>query len=131
MRFLYEENECRTCVVSVDENRILQVLSNLISNAVKYSPKTGIVQIKTQCENNKVRLIVSDQGRGVPEEFQERIFMRFSQADSSDTREKGGTGLGLAISKEIIDRHGGVIGFESKPEQGASFYIELDTLKHE
>lgn len=82
--------------------------------------------IKAQCADNKVRISVTDQGKGIPEDFQNDIFNRFSQADSSDTREKGGTGLGLAISKEIIERQGGKIGFSSPPGKGVTFYFEFD-----
>ncbi|MEH6503684.1 MAG: ATP-binding protein [Cycloclasticus sp.] len=126
VHLIVEKNECGTCVITADENRLLQVFSNLMSNAIKYSPENGEVRITTQCENNKVRIAVTDQGKGVPVEFQERVFEHFSQADSSDTREKGGTGLGLAISKQIIDFHGGNIDFDCTPGHGSTFYFELD-----
>ncbi|WP_126456601.1 ATP-binding protein [Sulfuriflexus mobilis] len=126
VHFSVEENKCGACTVIGDENRLLQVLSNLMSNAVKYSPAGACVLITTQCNEHKVRVAVTDQGEGVPAEFREHIFTRFSQADASNTRKRGGTGLGLAISREIIQRHGGKIGFDSPPGQGASFYFELD-----
>ncbi|MDX2426655.1 MAG: ATP-binding protein, partial [Cycloclasticus sp.] len=117
---------CDACVINADERRLLQVFTNLLSNAIKYSPESGEVLITVQCENNKARIAVTDQGKGVPVEFQGSIFEHFSQADSSDTREKGGTGLGLAIAKQIIDFHGGAIGFDCTPGHGTTFYFELD-----
>lgn len=123
--FTIENNDCENCTVIADENRLMQVISNLLSNAVKYSPKDGNVRITIDCVADKVRVAVIDQGKGIPAEFRSRIFKRFSQADSSDTREKGGTGLGLVIAKEIIERQGGNIGFSSSPGNGASFYFEL------
>jgi signal transduction histidine kinase len=72
-----------------------------------------------------LRVEVRDQGAGVAAQFRDRIFQKFSQADASDTRQKGGTGLGLAISKELVERMGGRIGFESEEGQGARFYLEL------
>ena len=124
--FSIELGECETCYITADENRLMQVLSNLISNAIKYSPENGTVQVTAQCMTNKARISITDQGEGIPIEFRKHIFSHFSQADSSDTREKGGTGLGLAISKEIIERQGGNIGFTSPPRKGATFYFEFD-----
>lgn len=124
--FEIELNECGNLSITADENRLMQVFSNFLSNAIKYSPEGGLVRIVARCKDQKVRISVIDQGKGVPADFQNSIFTHFSQADSSDTREKGGTGLGLAISKEIIERHGGTIGFTSAPGKGATFYFELD-----
>ena len=72
-----------------------------------------------------MRILVSDQGPGIPADFTARIFKKFSQADASDSRQKGGTGLGLAISKELIERMGGTIGFVSESQRGSTFWIEL------
>lgn len=124
--FSIDMNNASECVVIADENRLLQVLSNLLSNAIKYSPQGSAISIKTHYSGQKVRITVSDEGEGVPEEFRERIFSRFSQADSSSSRKKGGTGLGLAISREIVEQHDGTLGFVSPPGEGASFYFELD-----
>ncbi len=108
-----------------DHNRLLQVLANLISNAAKYSPPAGTVSVAVHREQNAFIFSVHDDGPGIPESFRSRIFQRFAQANSSDTREKGGFGLGLSISKAIIERHGGTIGYQSQPGQGTTFSFRL------
>ena len=111
--------------VVADPDRLMQVLANLISNACKFSPKGEPVTISMKCEKNMVRVSITDKGPGISNEFQARIFQKFSQADSSDTRGKGGTGLGLNISKTIIEKFGGSLSFTSKPNEGACFYFDL------
>lgn len=111
--------------VLVDAARLIQVLNNFLSNAAKFSPRGGQVEVAVQRLDTAVRVEVIDHGPGIPEKFRARMFQKFSQADSSDTREKSGTGLGLAISKELVERMHGRIGFESVEGQGASFYFEL------
>lgn len=111
--------------IRVDSQRLMQVLSNLISNAIKYSPEEGRVEISVKAENQSVRVTVTDHGSGIPDEFKARIFQKFAQADSSDTRQKGGTGLGLAITRELIERMDGHIGFESELGKGARFFFDL------
>jgi PAS domain S-box-containing protein len=111
--------------VFVDVQRLHQVMSNLLSNAIKYSPENDTVDIAASVKDNWVRVTVSDHGQGIPAEFTARIFSKFSQADSSDTRQKGGTGLGLAISRELVERMGGKISFNSVEHQGAHFHIDL------
>ncbi|MCW3147666.1 PAS domain S-box protein [Stutzerimonas stutzeri] len=112
-------------LVEVDDSRLQQVLANLLVNAIKFSPVGGIVELASEQRGDWVRVSVRDQGPGVPEEFRSRIFEKFSQADSSDTRQKGGTGLGLAISKELTEHMRGRLGFDSVPGQGACFWFEL------
>ena len=102
-----------------------QVLSNLLSNALKFSPVHGTVRLYSELAHDRVRILVSDEGPGIPAEFSTRIFEKFSQADSSDRRQKGGTGLGLAISKELIERMEGSIGFVSGAQKGSIFWVEL------
>jgi PAS domain S-box-containing protein len=108
-----------------DEHRLLQVLTNLISNAVKFSPEGGKVLVSSRRGAGTVHLAVVDHGRGIPDAFKPRIFQKFAQADATDSRQKGGTGLGLSIVKSIIERHGGRIGFESEWGVGSTFYVDL------
>lgn len=120
---LHSEGE--EAIVMVDSLRLEQVLTNYLSNAAKFSPPDETVIVHVERRFGHVRVTVADKGKGIPEEFRTRIFQKFSQADSSDTRQKGGTGLGLAICKELIERMGGKVGFDSLPGQGAAFYFEL------
>lgn len=112
-------------MVNVDNNRFIQVMSNLLSNAAKFSPAGKPVEIRITRQEDKVRISVSDYGPGIPEAFHDKIFGKFSQADSSDTRQKGGTGLGLHITREIVHNMQGTIGFESTPGIGTTFYVDL------
>ena len=115
----------QTLQVRVDSDRLIQVLTNLLSNAVKFSPLEGVVQVKVLRVARTVRVEVVDSGSGIPVDFQDRIFQKFSQADSSDSRQKGGTGLGLNISKALIDKMGGQMGFASEADVGATFFFEF------
>jgi PAS domain S-box-containing protein len=111
--------------VRVDRWRLMQVLSNLLSNAAKYAPRDSVVEVSACVHKQTVRVAVKDSGPGIPEAFHDGVFQRFSQADSSDSRQKGGTGLGLAITKELIEHMGGRVGFDSTPGAGATFYFDL------
>ena len=111
-----------------DPDRLIQVVVNLLSNAAKYSPGGEIVRVRVDGDGASAHLSVSDSGPGVPEAFRDRIFSRFAQADASDARGKSGTGLGLYIAKEIVERHGGRLWFESPDSGGATFHLELPTL---
>ena len=115
--------------VDVDAERLHQVMTNLLSNAAKFSPASGTVRVRVRRQGDWVRVAVQDDGQGVPEEFRDHIFQKFSQADNSDTRRKRGTGLGLAISRELVERMQGRIGFESVVGHGATFYFDLSINK--
>ena len=108
-----------------DADRLIQVVTNLLSNALKFSPRGGEVRVAVDPETRLARLSVVDDGPGIPDAFRARIFSKFAQADGSDTRAKGGTGLGLAIAREIAERHGGRLWFESAEGHGATFHLDL------
>ena len=109
--------------VTADWSRMMQVLANLTSNACKYSTEGTDVTIKAETIGDMAIVYVQNFGPGVPENFKNRIFQAFSQADGSDTRAKGGTGLGLNITRQIVWRQGGNIGFESKPSGTTIFWF--------
>jgi PAS domain S-box-containing protein len=101
-------------LANVDEDRFVQLLTNLLSNAIKFSPENGNVEVALAREpGDRLRLEVADHGAGMPEEFRDRIFQRFSQADSSSSRRHGGTGLGLYIAKGIVDNFGGTLDYRT------------------
>src|SRR5882672_6749725 len=111
--------------VNADRKRLLQVMTNLLSNAAKFSPEGEVVHVSTEDRGTAVRIAVQDRGSGIPENFRNRIFGRFTQADSTTARQKGGTGLGLAICKRLVEMMQGRIGFEDRAGGGTSFYFEL------
>lgn len=113
--------------IVVDELRFMQVMTNLISNAAKFSPDGGEVQVTASMAEQNVLIEIIDHGSGIPEAFKNRVFEPFAQAESSDSRNKGGTGLGLAITKTIIDKMGGAIGFDSELNQKTRFWFSLPT----
>ena len=108
-----------------DPNRIIQVLTNLLSNACKFSQPNKSIVIEVQNKADRIRVSVRDEGRGIPLNEQHKIFDRFADMSNSDRASKGGTGLGLNICKAIIDNLGGTIGFETQEGDGTTFFFEL------
>jgi signal transduction histidine kinase len=111
--------------VRVDSDRFLQVLDNLISNALKHSPPQSVVTLGLDATPERVRAWVRDRGPGIPAEFRQRMFEKFSQADGSDQRVRGGTGLGLYLTRQLVERMGGSIRADEVSGEGAQFSIEF------
>jgi len=120
-----EVGECADIEIFGDADRLTQVFTNLVSNAVKFSPKGAAVELSGVLSDGNVRVSVRDHGPGISPEFASRIFGRFQQAESAELRRSGGTGLGLSISKAITEMHAGRIGFQSAEGGGTEFYVEL------
>ncbi len=122
---LAADGELPAVKVNADRKRLLQVMTNLLSNAAKFSPEGSTVQVQMRVENGSVQVAVNDNGPGIPEGFRNRIFGRFAQADMSYTRQKGGTGLGLAICKRLVELMEGNLGFDDREGGGSTFWFEL------
>lgn len=111
--------------VEIDQDRMIQVIDNLLNNAIKYSPDGGTITIKIVDSHDKVYISVSDEGLGISKADAEHLFERFYRVDKARSREQGGSGLGLAISKEVVEMHDGRIWVDSVEQQGSTFTIEL------
>jgi len=114
--------------VMIDYDRMMQVMINLVSNAVKFSPPQATVEIAVEKHNHTLTISVTDEGPGIPEDFQGKIFQKFAQADSASTRTKGGTGLGLSIVKAILEKHHSKILFTTEEGKGTTFYFCLPII---
>lgn len=109
----------------VDTDKIIQVVDNIMNNAIKYSPDGGTITVRLSETHNNIVLSITDQGLGIPKKDLARVFDRFYRVDKARARKQGGTGLGLAISKEVMKAHGGNIWVESQEGRGSTFYITL------
>ncbi|MEJ2562784.1 MAG: sensor histidine kinase [Anaerolineales bacterium] len=116
--------------VTVDAERMAQVLDNLLNNALRYTPEGGTITLYAGASEDGVEMRVTDSGPGIEAQELPNVFNRFYRGDKSRQRETGGSGLGLAIAKSIVELHGGRIRVESEPGQGASFVIWLAAEKH-
>ncbi len=116
------------CAVRADPDRLEQVVTNLISNAVKFSPKGGEVEMAVERRGETIRISVRDHGCGIPDDFKPRVFQKFMQADNTNARAKGGTGLGLSIVQQITVRLGGAVSFDDAPGGGTVFNVDLPRL---
>ncbi|MFC4402352.1 cell wall metabolism sensor histidine kinase WalK [Gracilibacillus xinjiangensis] len=114
--------------VWIDKDKITQVIDNIMSNAIKYSPEGGKITFQLIRERKRIKISIKDQGLGIAREKVEKIFERFYRVDKARSRELGGTGLGLAISKEIIEGHHGHIWASSKEGQGTTIYFTLPLM---
>ncbi len=110
-----------------DRDRLLQVLTNLLSNAVRFSPPQACVTVTVRAEAGRVRFAVQDEGPGIPPDRVDHLFRKFATVSGTDGRRRGGTGLGLAISKPLVEQHGGTIGL-LPCDRGACFYFDLPTV---
>jgi PAS domain S-box-containing protein len=124
VRYLLDEASAHHEVFA-DPDRLMQVLANLLSNAAKFSPPGSDIGLRVRAGSARIRIEVEDSGPGIPDEFQDIIFEKFSQADSSASRSFEGTGLGLSIARELIEAMGGSIGFTTVVAQGTVFFVEL------
>jgi signal transduction histidine kinase len=120
----------KNVLIEVDEARLQQVMSNLLSNAAKFSHSGSEVRITTELHDNFVRILVSDEGIGIDEGNREKVFEQFSQVDSSDQRHVGGSGLGLNISKRIMTALGGQIDYYKNVDSGTTFFIDVPLAEH-
>jgi len=111
--------------VRVDPDRLIQVLNNVVSNAVRFSPPGGTVSVRCSRSGNAVRIAVSDAGPGIPASFRDRVFEKFARADDGSWRHRSGTGLGMSISKAIMEELGGAISFETEIGAGTTFFVDL------
>lgn len=119
-------DETQDIIVKCDPDRILQILNNIISNAIKFVPeKQGTISINSRIESGLVVISITDNGIGIPKEKQDGLFKKFYQVDKSMTRKSGGTGLGLAISRGIIESHGGKVWVESEQKKGTTVYFTI------
>ncbi len=119
---LHEKEEM---TVAMDRYRIYQVISNLVANALKFSPSNGLVEIAIIRNPTGVRVGVSDQGPGIALKYRERVFQKYFQVPGPSTQKNGGSGIGLAICKGLVEAHGGRIWVESRPGHGCTFYFNL------
>jgi signal transduction histidine kinase len=109
--------------------KLAQLLDNLVSNAIKFTPRDGLVTVRLSAHSDLIRLEVSDTGIGIPDQERERLFERFFRAQSALERQIQGTGLGLYISKAIVDAHDGRIGVDSVPGEGTTFIVEFPVTR--
>ena len=131
LQFLAEQKQVslsaagQPVTVQADRRMLEELCYNLLENAVKYNHPGGWARLEVRPEGDSAVLTVSDNGIGIPQEHQQRIFERFYRVDKSRSKQTGGTGLGLSIVKHIVERHGGVITLQSEPEKGTTITVRL------
>ncbi|MCP1198575.1 ATP-binding protein [Notoacmeibacter sp. MSK16QG-6] len=122
-------NEAPGLAGLVDADRFNQIIANLLSNALKFSPSGGTVTVRLKENDGKARISITDEGAGIPASFHHRLFEKFEQVDSADNRTKGGTGLGLNICKAIVERMDGAIDFDTAMGEGTTFIVEFPIVE--
>src|SRR6185369_1507185 len=122
---LHEERAPEDTVVYADSEAVSQILSNLMDNAIKYTPAGGSITVGAVPKGGMVEFFVRDTGIGIPEEDLPRLFERFYRVDKARSRELGGTGLGLSIVKHLVAAHNGLTRVESRVRDGSTFYFSL------
>ncbi len=116
-------------MVNCDPLRTTQIMSNLLSNAAKFSHPGGVVEVTVERKSGFVYFMVQDHGDGIPESFKDKVFDRYAQSEKTVIQSKGGTGLGLYITKMIAEKQGGSVGFASTEGEGSTFYFALPASK--
>jgi signal transduction histidine kinase len=116
-------------MVEADKNKILQILYNLIGNAIKFTPRNGYVLVQLDKNDDSAKILVQDTGIGIPHDKIEEIFLPFKQLDSKANRKYAGTGLGLALVKKFTDMHKGEVKVNSEPQKGSAFSVIIPLKK--
>jgi PAS domain S-box-containing protein len=124
VRFVFTEKSGDGCV-RVDPDRLIQVLTNVLSNAVRFSPEDNEVDVSVTRHQGLLRVSIADRGPGIPVDFQDKVFEKFTRADPPDWRHRSGTGLGMSISKAIMDELNGFISFATVVDTGTTFFVDL------
>ncbi|MGV3593227.1 MAG: sensor histidine kinase [Gammaproteobacteria bacterium] len=122
------ENLPETCTVKIDPDRVMQVVTNMMSNAIKFSEANGTVTLRIEVSGHDAKLSVHNRGEVIPEADRALLFGKFFQRDASSTRAKGGSGLGLYISQRILEEHDSLMDYESTSEKGTTFFFVLHTV---
>jgi signal transduction histidine kinase len=126
VRLEYSPEPFESCArLMVDPGRVEQILANLMSNALRYTPPQGLIRVSLSCKNQQAVLAIHDSGPGIPEEALQKIFQRFYRGDRSRSREGGGTGLGLTIARQLAQAHGGDLTAANDPQGGATFTLTI------
>ena len=119
------ENDSASIALNADEELVKRMILNLLDNAVKYTPEGGEISLALEKQNGNAEIVVRDNGIGISEQDQQRVFDRFYRVDKARSRALGGAGLGLAIVRSIVEAHGGQIRIESTPRHGSTFTVSL------
>jgi signal transduction histidine kinase len=116
---------CLDALIYADRARLIQVLFNLISNAIKFTPEGESVRVSMAMHGGRMRIAITDRGGGIPEVFRPYLFERFSQPQQGAHRQHRGSGLGLSIAKQIIESMGGSIAYETHMGEGTTFFVDI------